>query len=117
MNISCAGLIQRRRRLTFCFTPPEGDSPLALVLSLSATIPARGVMAALPGARIAQLTFATPSYMMVKNRRVIDAFREAVQIHLSKLEAMSAAPISVFPALPAACAIEFGASLITQHQH
>lgn len=102
----------------FMFTPPpEGDGPLALVLSLSATIPARDVMAALPGARIAQFTLATPSYMMVKNRRVIHAFREAVQIHLSQLEAMSAAPISVFPALPAACAIEFGALLTTQHQH
>ncbi len=55
--------------------------------------------------------------MMVQNRRVIHAFRNALQIRLSQLEAMTASTIHVFPAIPAALAIEFGALLTTQHQH
>ncbi len=98
-------------------TPPEGDGPLALVLSISAQIPDRDVQAALPGARIATLTIPEPSYAMVKNRRVIHAFRDALQIQLSRLEAMTEGPIHVFPAVPAALMIEFGALLTTEHQH
>lgn len=97
--------------------PPEGDGPLALVLSISAQVPDRDVLAALPGARIATLTIPEPSYAMVKNRVVIHAFRDALQIQLSRLEAMTAGPIHVFPAVPAALMIEFGALLTTEHQH
>lgn len=98
-------------------SPPDGDAPLALVLSISAQVPHRDVNDALPGARIAELTIPEPSYMMVQNRRVIHAFRNALQIRLSQLEAMTASTIHVFPAIPAALAIEFGALLTTQHQH
>ncbi|WP_409312044.1 SAVED domain-containing protein [Pseudomonas putida] len=102
----------------FAFTPPaDGDGPLALVLSISAQVPTRDVEDALPGARIAELTIPVPSYAMVQNRRVIHAFRDALQIHLSRLEAMTADTIHVFAAIPAALAIEFGALLTTQHQH
>lgn len=97
--------------------PPEGDGPLALVLSISAKIPDRDVLAVLPEARIATLTIPEPSYAMVKNRRVIHAFRDALQIQLSRLEAMTDGPIYVFPAVPAALMIEFGALLTTEHQH
>jgi len=101
----------------FLFTPPpQGDGPVALVLSISAQIPHRDVTATLQNARIAELTIPEPSYMMVQNRRVIHAFRDALQIRLSQLEAMTTAPICVFSAIPAACAIEFGALLTTQHQ-
>ncbi|WP_422403602.1 SAVED domain-containing protein [Pseudomonas sp. GZD-209] len=102
----------------FVFTPPlDGGGPLALVLSISAQVPARDVEEALPGARIAELSIPMPSYAMVQNRRVIHAFRDALQTHLSRLEAMTADTIHVFAAIPAALAIEFGALLTTQHQH
>jgi hypothetical protein len=54
---------------------------------------------------------------MLQNRRVIHAFRDALQVVLSKLEALTPDPIHVFAAIPAALAIEFGAVLTTQHQH
>ena len=102
----------------FLFTPPpDGDAPLALVLSISAQVPHRDVTEALPSARIAELTIPEPSYMMVQNRRVIHAFRDALQIRLSQLEALTPNTIHVFAAIPAALAIEFGALLTTQHQH
>ncbi|WP_348740415.1 SAVED domain-containing protein [Pseudomonas rhodesiae] len=102
----------------FLFTPPsDGDGPLALVLSISAQVPVRDVTDALPGARIAELSIPEPSYAMVQNRRVIHAFRDALQIRLSQLEALTPEPIHVFAAIPAALAIEFGALLTTQHQH
>ncbi|PMZ55234.1 HNH endonuclease, partial [Pseudomonas sp. GW247-3R2A] len=42
---------------SFLFTPPpNGDGPLALVLSISAQVPVRDVTDALPGARIAELS-------------------------------------------------------------
>ncbi len=97
--------------------PPNGDGPLALVLSISAQVPDRDVLAALPEARIATLTISEPSYAMVKNRGVIHAFRDALQIQLSRLEAVTAGPIHVFPAVPAALMIEFGALLTTEHRH
>ncbi|MCL2590080.1 MAG: SAVED domain-containing protein [Betaproteobacteria bacterium] len=102
----------------FLFTSaPEGDGPLALVLSISAQVPQRDVTDALPGARIAELTISEPSYGMVQNRRVIHAFRDALQIRLSQLEATTPGTIHVFAAIPSALAIEFGALLTTQHQH
>nr|WP_306798052.1 SAVED domain-containing protein [Pectobacterium carotovorum] len=102
----------------FLFSPPmDGEGPIALVLSISAQVPPRDVEEALPGARIAELTIPEPSYAMVQNRRVIHAFRDALQTHLSQLEAMTADTIHVFAAIPAALAIEFGALLTTQHQH
>lgn len=102
----------------FRFTPaPEGDGPLALVLSISAQIPLRDVREALLGARIAELSTPEPSYAMVQNRSVIHAFRDALQGRLSQLEALSPGPIHVFAAIPAALAIEFGAMLTTQHQY
>ncbi|MBX8473176.1 SAVED domain-containing protein [Pseudomonas cichorii] len=97
--------------------PADGEGPLALVLSISAQVPTRDVEDALHGARIAELTIPVPSYAMVQNRRVIHAFRDALQTHLSRLEAMTADTIHVFAAIPAALAIEFGALLTTQHQH
>lgn len=102
----------------FLFSPAkDGEGPLALVLSISAQVPPRDVEEALPGARIAELSIPEPSYAMVQNRRVIHAFRDALQTHLSRLEAMTADTIHVFAAIPAALAIEFGALLTTQHQH
>lgn len=97
--------------------PPEGDGPIALVLSISALVPERDVLAALPNARIATLTIPEPSYAMVKNRSVIHAFRDALQILLSQLDALTDQPIHVFPAAPAALMIEFGALLTTEHRH
>lgn len=102
----------------FRFTAaPAGDGPVALVLSISASVPLRDVTEALPGARIAELSIPEPSYAMVQNRRVIHAFRDTLQAGLSQLEAQTAEPINVFAAIPAALAIEFGALLTTQHQH
>lgn len=96
---------------------PEGDGPVALVLSISAEIPYRDVLEALPSARIAHFRIPEPSYMMVKNRRVIHAFREALQKRLSQLEAQVPDSLNIFAAIPAALAIEFGALLTTEHQH
>lgn len=102
----------------FLFTPPaDGDDPIALVLSISAQVPSRDVEDALPNARIAEISIPEPSYAMVQNRRVIHAFRDALQIYLSRLEAATAGTIHVFAAIPAALAIELGALLTTQHQH
>ena len=98
-------------------TRAEGDGPQALVLSLSAIVPIRDVERALPGARITEFTVPEPNYGLVKNRSIIEAFRDAVQVHLSSLEARSPDPIHVFAAIPAALAIEFGALLTTQHRH
>ena len=98
-------------------SPMDGDGPLALVLSISAQVPHHDVEEALPGARIAEFSIPEPSYAMVQNRRVIHAFRDALQKYLSRLEAMNAGTIHVFAAIPAALAIEFGALLSTQHQH
>jgi hypothetical protein len=102
----------------FRYSPPlVGDGPLALVFSLSAKVPRRDVLKALPGARIAEITVDQPSTSMVKNRGVIHAFREALQGPLSELEAATEAAIRVFAAIPAALAIEFGAFLTMQHGH
>lgn len=102
----------------FLYDGPEaGIGPIALVLSLSATIPNRDVTAALPRARIATFTTRTPRYDLIRNRSVIHAFRSALQVRLGELEAVSSEPIHVFAAIPAALAIEFGALLSTHHSH
>jgi len=96
---------------------PEGEGPVALVLSLSAAVPRDDVTATLPDARIVEFTISEPSYAMVTNRKVIHAFRDELQKLLSQLEATTPHAIHVFAAVPAALAIEFGALLTTQHQH
>lgn len=102
----------------FLYTPPpEGDGPVALVLSISGKVPERDVLAALPDARIAVLTVPEPSTLLIQNRKVIHAFVEALQTPISDLEALTPDPIHVFPAIPAAFAIEFGAFLTMQHRH
>ena len=102
----------------FLYEPPDnGSGPIALVLSLSAEIPRRDVQASLPGCRIATFTTQQPRYDLLQNRSVIHAFRTALQVRLSQLEAESDEPIHVFAAIPAALAIEFGALLSTQHAH
>lgn len=102
----------------FEFTaPPAGNGPIALALSISGEIPERDILAARPDARIAVLKASEPSTLMVRNREAIAAFVEALQGPLSQLEAASAEPIHIFPALPAAFAIEFGAFLTMQHRH
>jgi hypothetical protein len=72
---------------------------------------------ALPGARIAEFSIAEPSIAMVRNRRVIGAFRDALQMRLSKLEATADEAIHLFMAIPAVLAIELGALLTMQHRH
>lgn len=102
----------------FVLRQHTGDrGPLALLLSISATVPPCDVEKALPGAQLVEFTMENPNYAMVKNRSVIYAFRDALQTHLSALEARSPDPIHVFAAVPAAIAIEFGALLTTQHRH
>lgn len=95
----------------------EGNGHQVLVLSLSAVVPTRDIQIALPDARINEFTVSEPSYSLVKNRRVIGAFSEALQLHLSVLEARSPDPVHVFAAVPAVLAIEFGALLTTHHRH
>jgi hypothetical protein len=95
----------------------QSAGPPALVVSLSARIPSSDVTGALPGARIAEFSTSEPSVAMVRNRRAISAFRDAIQVRLSELEAMTNEPISLFMAIPAVFAIEFGALLTTQHRH
>lgn len=97
--------------------PESGAEPIALVLSLSAEIPERDVLAALPNARIAKFTTRQPCYDLLQARGDLHAFRSAIQPVLSQLEADSALPIHVFAAIPAALAVEFGALLSTQHAH
>lgn len=102
----------------FLYTPPgDGEGPIALVLSLSAEVPQRDVLTALPGSRIALFTTLQPRYDLLQSRAAIHAFRKELQIRLSQLEAESDQPIHVFAAIPAALAIEFGALLSTQHTH
>ena len=91
--------------------------PLALVLSISAEVPDRDVLDALPGAHIVRFTTAEPGYAYVKNETFIGHFRDHLQRTLSDLEARSPDPIHVFAAIPAALAIEFGALLSTNHRH
>lgn len=102
----------------FKYSPPcEGPGDIALVLSLSATVPSRDVEVALPNARIATFTVDQPSVAIVKNRACIGAFRDALQVRLSELEASTPQPIHLFPAIPAAFAIELGALLSMNHRH
>jgi hypothetical protein len=102
----------------FVFSQPEGSSgSLALVVSLSARIPRADVADALPGARIAEFSISEPSVAMVRNRRVIGAFRDALQMRLSGLEATADEAIHLFMAIPAVLAIELGALLTMQHRH
>lgn len=102
----------------FLYTPPgDGEDPIALVLSLSAEVPQRDVLAALPAQRIATFTTPQPRYDLLQSRAAIHAFRKELQVRLSELEAESDQPIHVFAAIPAALAIEFGALLSTQHAH
>lgn len=102
----------------FSFAPPSpGDAPVALVLSLSATIPTADVLDAVPGARLAVLTVPEPNVGLVRNRGTIDTFRAYLQARISELEAATALPLHIFPALPAAFAIEYGALLSMQHRH
>jgi len=86
-------------------------------MSISAQIPERDVLQALPDARIAILTIDAPSTLMVRNRKVVDAFREAIQTPLSDLEALTGEPLHIFASIPAVLAIEFGAFLTMQHRH
>jgi hypothetical protein len=97
--------------------PNDWDGSIALVLSLSAEIADRDVLASVPDARIATFTTTTPNYDLLQTRGDLQAFRTAIQPLLSKLEAASELPIHVFPAMPAALAVEFGALLSTQHAH
>lgn len=102
----------------FLYVPPrDGENPIALVLSLSAEVPHRDVLAALPDSRIATFTTPQPRYDLLQSRAAIHAFRKELQVRLSQLEAGSDHPIHVFSAIPAALAIEFGALLSTQHAH
>lgn len=102
----------------FSFDPPSaGNGPLALVLSLSAHVAKDDIRAALPDARIATFSTPEPSYSLIRNRGTIDAFRSALQPQLSSLESTTDQPIHLFPVVPAALAIEFGALLLTQHSH
>lgn len=97
--------------------PPEGTGPIALILSVSAQVPKQDIIDVLEDARVAEFSIPEPSYMVVKNRSVIHEFRNALQVCLSQLEAITKDPIHVFAAVPAALAIEFGALLTTEHQH
>lgn len=102
----------------FRFTAaPPGDGPLALVLSLSAKIPTGDVLGSLPGARIAEFFIDEPSIEMLKNRNVINSFREELQKKLSQIESEAPGDIHLFLAIPAALAIELGALLTMQHRH
>jgi len=102
----------------FFFDPPAaGEGPLALVLSLSAHVANDDIREALPDARIATFSTPEPSYSLIRNRGTINAFRSALQPRLSILEASTDQPIHLFPVVPAALAIEFGALLSTQHAH
>ena len=96
---------------------PAGDGPLALVIDLSAHLRDEDIAEALAGARIARFSTPTPNYGLVRNRGVLDGFRQAIQPRLSQLEASTADVIHLFVAVPAAIAIEFGALLSTQHAH
>lgn len=100
-----------------CSIPLAGPGPVALVLSLSATVPTADVQAALSNARLAILTVPEPNYGLVRSRHTIAAFRDFLQARLSQLEADGPEPINVFAAIPAALAVEFGALLSTQHRH
>jgi hypothetical protein len=101
---------------TFTFSGAK-DRVNALVLSISADIPERDVLAALPGCEIATFRAPIPNYHIIRNAAFIEQFGVQLQIALSQLEAASAQPIHVFPAIPAAMAIKFGSLLSTNHRH
>jgi len=103
---------------TFTFRAPnDGNGSLALILSLSAHVADDDIHAALPGARIANFSTPQPNYSLIRNRDTVKAFCADLQPHLSTLEASTDQPIHLFPVLPAALAIEFGALMSTQHSH
>jgi hypothetical protein len=101
---------------TFTFSDKQ-NKVNALVISISAEIPDRDVIAALPNCEIAKFKLAVPNYGAVQNTAAIDHFGNELQKALSRLEAASSEPIHVFAAIPAAMAIKFGSLLSTNHKH
>lgn len=101
---------------TFTFSDKQNQVN-ALVISISAEIPDRDVIAALPNCEIAKFKLTVPNYGAVQNPAAIDHFGNELQKALSRLEAASSEPIHVFAAIPAAMAIKFGSLLSTNHKH
>ena len=101
---------------TFTFSGVK-DRVNALIISISAEVPERDVTNVLPDCEIATFRISIPNYHAVRNAGTIEHFGQQLQIALSQLEAASAQPIHVFPAIPAAMAIKFGSLLSTNHGH
>ncbi len=101
---------------TFTFSNAE-NRVNALVISISAEIPKRDVIATLPDCEIATFRISEPNYNLVKNANTIDYFGVELQKALSLLEAASPETIHVFAAIPAAMALKFGSLISTNHRH
>ena len=93
-----------------------GDGPIALVLSLSVTLPKNDVRAAFPAGtepRIVEFTIDPPDFECVRGPQVGPAFHDAIRRCVGLLESHLSADrtIHVFPALPASLATHFGAAM------
>lgn len=91
--------------------PTEETGPPALVFSLSGTIAAGRIAAAIGGeAAIWRVTIPRPDNDFLKSRRQVRLFRELMRPVMDriKLRHGEEATIHVFPAMPVALAVEFG---------
>lgn len=90
--------------------PTKTDGAPALVFSLSATIINERVDAVLPDANIWKLSIDTPHNDFLQSRQQARSFRATVRRIMDDIKAIhgQSATIHVFPAMPAALAVEFG---------
>lgn len=89
--------------------PTKTDLPPALIISLSAKIVPERVEAVFPRSSIWELTIGTPYIDFLKTEAQLSAFREATAKTLQAIEAAHGkVPLNIFPAMPVACAVEFG---------
>jgi hypothetical protein len=99
--------------ITYLVDEPDRDrcGPLALVLSLSATINNERITSVLGGdATIWRLRVAQPDQDFLTTREHLAAFRRVVRNLLDRINAAhgQTAVLNVFPAMPVSAAVEFG---------
>lgn len=90
--------------------PTNLTGPPALVLSLSATITAERIKAVDPGLTIWEVTIDRPHNDVLQTPSQLRSFRQTARGLLDRIKARHGerSCLSVFPAMPVACAVELG---------
>lgn len=82
----------------------------ALIISLSASIDSARVLSINAQYSIWELTIENPNNDFLKDQQTLSAFREQVRSLLNRIKLIhgQTSELAIFPAMPVACAIEFG---------